>query len=570
MKKYKITMNMRKLMIALSLAFVSFGVVGCGDFLDTMPDNRTQIDNLDKVKALLVSAYPYRFYASTLEPRCDGYTDLGATYQGSQPGTSLSFQYTNYRWEEYTSIEGADDNEAYWTACYKAIAAANHALAALDEMDNPKGSEAYRAEALLCRAYAHFCLLTIHADFFDEANRATKPGIPYVTEPEDEVYKQYDRGTVASTLEKVKADLAEGMAHIGTGADHDQPKFHFSGASARAFAVRVALFERDYPTVISLVSQQIPQPSVLVGLQNAAGPLVNADGTPVKIPHPYQDVAFLYCGANFYNWDNYRNISGGSQGIGLSFTDPKSPHVLLSCEPYSLLHRITYSNAFTRYNYSQKSIGVVMGDNATGYGWNLPAYGFSSANSPSYVPKMYEDFKSDDDLTGQPHVRLSLFRQEELILARAEAYAMTGEYDKAIHDLTMYVQNRVGAQITACYLSRDKVVNYYDESLSMPGNYLLNNFNAGRFTTDLNTYEGKLQRALILMVLDTRRTEFLYEGMRWFDILRWNIPVEHRMITGETSTLTPDDDRRVVQLPRNAELSGLEKNPYEHIPQPWN
>ncbi|MDE6070815.1 MAG: RagB/SusD family nutrient uptake outer membrane protein, partial [Alistipes sp.] len=71
-------------------------------------------------------------------------------------------------------------------------------------------------------------------------------------------------------------------------------------------------------------------------------------------------------------------------------------------------------------------------------------------------------------------------------------------------------------------------------------------------------------------VLDSRHTEFLYEGMRWFDILRWNIPVVHRMITGETSTLTPDDDRRVVQLPRNAELSGLQMNPYDHIPQPWN
>ncbi len=561
---------MRKLIITLSLAFAALGAGGCGDFLDTMPDNRTQIDNVEKVKALLVSAYPYRFYASALEPRCDGYTDLGATMLGTQPGTSMSFQYTNYRWEEHTSIEGSDDNEAYWTACYKAIAAANHALAALDEMGNPHGSEIYRAEALLCRAYAHFCLLTIHSDFFDEANRASKPGIPYVTEPEDEVFKHYDRGTVASTLEKVKSDLVEGLAHVGTSADYEQPKFHFTVASARAFAVRVALFERDYPTVISLVSQQIPQPSTLVGLQNASGPLVNADGTPVMIPHPYNDVAFLYCGANFYNWDNYRNISGAAQGIGLSFTDPKSSHVLLSCEPYSLLFRITRSNAYTRYNYSEKSIAALIGDNATGYGWNLPAYGYSTANSPSFVPKMYEDFKSDDDVTGQPHVRLSLFRQEELILARAEAYAMTGEYDKAIHDLTMYVQNRVNAQITSCFLSRDKLVNYYAESLSMPGNYLLNSFNAGRFTTDPATYEGMLQRSLILMVLDSRHTEFLYEGMRWFDILRWNIPVVHRMITGETSTLTPDDDRRVVQLPRNAELSGLQMNPYDHIPQPWN
>ena len=42
------------------------------------------------------------------------------------------------------------------------------------------------------------------------------------------------------------------------------------------------------------------------------------------------------------------------------------------------------------------------------------------------------------------------------------------------------------------------------------------------------------------------------------------------MLSGESSTLTPDDDRRVIQIPETASLSGLEKNPYDHIPQPWS
>ena len=231
---------MRKLIAGLSVVFMVGLFASCNKFLDEMPDNRTQIDNLEKVKALLVTAYPARCYATWLEPRCDGMADHGATLDGTQPIASFAFIYTAYRWDEYPSMENDDDAEAYWTACYGAIAAANHALEALDELGHPKGSEPYRAEALLCRAYAHFCLLTLFTDFFDEANRGTNPGIPYVTEPEDVINKQYDRETVAATLAKVKDDLAEGLKGVGTASDFVQPKFHFTLDAARMLALRIA------------------------------------------------------------------------------------------------------------------------------------------------------------------------------------------------------------------------------------------------------------------------------------------------------------------------------------------
>ena len=54
---------MKKIIILL---LIITGFTSCSDFLDTVPDNRTQIDNLDKVKALLVSAYPTRYYGASL------------------------------------------------------------------------------------------------------------------------------------------------------------------------------------------------------------------------------------------------------------------------------------------------------------------------------------------------------------------------------------------------------------------------------------------------------------------------------------------------------------------------
>ena len=52
-------------------------LVGCNDFLDTLPDNRTEIDNADKVAGLLTSAYSNRSYASWLELSSDNIDDMG-------------------------------------------------------------------------------------------------------------------------------------------------------------------------------------------------------------------------------------------------------------------------------------------------------------------------------------------------------------------------------------------------------------------------------------------------------------------------------------------------------------
>ena len=566
---------MKKLIAGLSVVFMVGLFASCNKFLDEMPDNRTQIDNLEKVKALLVTAYPAKCYATWLEPRCDGMADHGATLDGTQPSASFAFIYTAYRWDEYPSMENDDDAEAYWTACYGAIAAANHALEALDELGHPKGSEPYRAEALLCRAYAHFCLLTLFTDFFDEANRGTNPGIPYVTEPEDVINKQYDRETVAATLAKVKDDLAEGLKGVGTASDFVQPKFHFTLDAARMLALRIALFERDYPSVISYASQLIPQPTNFVNIvDQQQQPLLNADGSEVKIPHP-NDFASLFCVSNLFDWRAANSAYSGSTEFQLAFCNANNANIILAGEPYSLLNRTSMSTAYTRYTHGGKEFNAILGANASGVNWYMPIFGLNGApaDAPGFLPKIYEDFKvtNINANTGQPYVRFALFRLEEALLARAEAYAMTGEYDLALADLTMFSQRRVqSTNVAQYYYSRDKVVDYYTDILTLSDHYMNSNFNAGRFSAALSTYEGKLQRGLVLAVLDARRMEYIYEGMRWFDILRWNIPVTHTMLSGESSTLTPDDDRRVIQIPETASLSGLEKNSYDHIPQPWS
>ena len=145
-------------------------VAGCNSFLDKEPDNRASIDNLDKVSALLVSAYPNRTNMSLLDPRCDYIVDMGATLDGSQPAATFDFVVSGFMWDEYTRTESSNDTyEQYWTSVYEAISAANHALAAIETLPTSEQANAgkQRAEALMTRAYNHFTLLTMYANMFD-------------------------------------------------------------------------------------------------------------------------------------------------------------------------------------------------------------------------------------------------------------------------------------------------------------------------------------------------------------------------------------------------------------------
>ena len=52
---------MKKIYIPL-VSLSLFGLSSCDKFLDELPDNRTEIDTVEEVQELLVSAYPNGLY----------------------------------------------------------------------------------------------------------------------------------------------------------------------------------------------------------------------------------------------------------------------------------------------------------------------------------------------------------------------------------------------------------------------------------------------------------------------------------------------------------------------------
>ena len=103
----------------------SLTLAACNDFLDELPDNRTELDTPDKINRLLVSAYPSRSFTRMCEIASDNCDDMGA----NNPNTSLLLEHNSY-WMDMNEAEN-DSNKNTWQAYYSAIAAANTALEAI-------------------------------------------------------------------------------------------------------------------------------------------------------------------------------------------------------------------------------------------------------------------------------------------------------------------------------------------------------------------------------------------------------------------------------------------------------
>ena len=67
---------------------------------------------------------------------------------------------------------------------------------------------------------------------------------------------------------------------------------------------------------------------------------------------------------------------------------------------------------------------------------------------------------------------------------------------------------------------------------------------------------------MLKYITDVRRKEFMQQGMRWFDVKRFHIPVRHAVYASSRyELLTKDDPRRVLQIPPTAIDYGITPNP---------
>lgn len=523
-------MNNRHIIRTFAVAAISVATfTSCDDYLDTMPDNRATIDTESKINALLVSAYPTTNFAYITEMYSDN-IDLQAapTYTTR---TKLEDEAAN--WQDIT-YESTDSPYSLWNACYMAAASANHAIEAINELGDPESLKGHKAEALLCRAYAHWVLANVFCKAYNPLTCETDLGITYMDHPETELKPEYERGTLAETYKAIEADIQTALPIIDD--THVKVlKYHFNRKAAYAFATRFYL--------------QYTQP----------------DKSNYRKAIEYADVAINgNAGAAIRDWMTLgaKEINDGVRAM--AYTDASDNANLMIISTYSIWPYICgpYGMAYKYCHDEVIADNETLAENPWGKKDKLyfviPRY---SGMPKVIMAKTAMYFEIDDPInnTGYPHAMFPLFTTDEVVINRAEAYVMLGEYELAADDLnawgTRFYENanvKSAAEISSFYSK----LAYYTPTKPT----------AKKRLNPAYEIEEGMQENMIHAVLAARRILTLHDGMRWFDIKRLGIDIYRRSILDKkvvdvVDSLKADDPRRAIQLPQSVISAGLEPNP---------
>ena len=130
--------------IPISLAAASLlALVSCNDFLDELPDNRSNTESPQKVQELLGTAYPEALYMEIAETMSDNSGDKEALSESSVFNTDMYF------WRNNNEALVYDRPTFYWNQSYTAIASANQALASINKLGGGSSLNYLKGEALV-------------------------------------------------------------------------------------------------------------------------------------------------------------------------------------------------------------------------------------------------------------------------------------------------------------------------------------------------------------------------------------------------------------------------------------
>lgn len=513
------------------------GLCSCEKFLDKDPDNRTTVDTLTEIDALLGSAYPDHMWITLTELMSDNTDDYGRTTYNR---TSRFYDQV-FAWEDVTESNN-ESPENIWSTMYKCVTTANYALEALQQLgteDDPTYKESY-AEAYLARAYAHFNLAMIFCMPYTKRTADKELGLPYITRVETEFNPHHERGTLADFYGKIDDDLKKGLALVGD-SRYKVPKYHFNTQAAYAFATRFYLYMENYEEAIRCAN---------ICLGDAPAALLR-DYDYLQTMPSNNDAGYAYVSSeavcNFllvscysylrYFMANYTTYNRYSHGSYLASTESVSAANIFGSNSVYRAKVHTYSGSFDRVIF-----------------WRVP-----------YL------FEYTDPVAGTGYARgiFPVLTADETLLNRAEAQVMLGNYDLACDDLNLWLHNftTVNTDLTPA-----SIKTFYN--------------NVKYYTWEKPTVKKQLHRddigedggdkeTMLQCVLGFKRIDNLGYGLRWQDLRRYGIKIYRRrmgldytpyMVTDEMEVYDPQagteaDPRWAVQIPYKVRQAGLEANP---------
>lgn len=492
-----------KLLLLLAVPALLFS---CNDYLDKMPDNRTELDTSEKITQVLVSAYSESLPIALQEMMSDNITDYG-----SRVDVGYDIFQESYLFRD-VSTTSTSSPSAVWENNYKAVGAANHALQAIEELGGGEELNAQKGEAYLCRAYAHFTLCNTFCQAYNPQSSSTDLGIPYVTDPEETVFVERDRGTVADVYAAIETDIEAGIPLIDDN-NYTQPKFHFTKKAAYAFAAQFYLYYGKYDKAIEY-----------------ADAALGSDPT-----------------ALFRNWSLFTGTSSMEYTNAYNASDEAANFFNQGILSIASRYR-SY-----RYVHTQQMLNETLRSRGP-WGAGLEYYNtvYQTSNRSYFFPKLGEYFMYTDVAQGigYPYLVPVVFSTEKTLIDRAEAYVMSGAayYEQAARDLSLFYTSANDETVS---LSAAEIASFYETASSLYRKEI-----APRFTV-----EAGQQTNLIHACLHARRIVTLHEGTRLNDLKRYGIAYTHVVDGASNIEIEPYDKRLAVQLPNAVVAAGMEANP---------
>ena len=530
-------MKMKKnIFVIVALAV---GMVSC-NFLDHEPDMRATINTKEKVQLLLVSAYTQANSAPICEYSSDQVIDNNVPDSKTGQANAvlpLDEMYNEiFAWKPVKSSGSQDSPKYLWDGHYTAIATANQALKAIEKLEAEGiNMNAEKGEALLSRAYHHFLLAGVFCQAWkDEVASKNDLGIVYMLEPETKVAPQYVRGSLYDTYMAIEKDIEEGLKLVSD-EYYSVPRYHFNVKAAHAFAARFYLYKRDWAKVV----------------EHADHVLSTTDETTLSL---------------LYDAQTGRDQSN----IELAFNhyiDVKAPSNLL-------LHTTMSSSAYAHFpaygRYQHNGDAQNFSTYGSGPCWsgNFPGFGLWSADQKlgGFCAKDYYMFEYTDKVNGYGYIHgvTRAFTTNETLLCRAEAKAYLNDLEGSANDFRLWCQGyNVGGRMqmlkdSTVDLSPEKITKFYTEKAGTKFAPVLHN-------QDMSSgwVISAEQLPFVHCALHFRRIEGLHDGLRWHDIKRYGIEIEHMQGKDPARVLVWNDDRRAIQLPQEVIMAGMTANPRE-------
>ena len=518
--------------IGLSMLAASLALVSCNDYLDKNPDSRMELSSPEDCSKLLTTAYPETNANYLLEMYSDN-TD----YNDKTGWTEYNkFQGQAYRWEDITETTDYESPEYLWTTHYAAVATANKVLDYIDLLpaSEQKNYTAQKGEALLCRAFAMFQLSNVFCMAYDKTTAEQYMGLPYPKHVDETIDATYERGTLAELYKNIEEDILAGQNLVTS--DYSQPKFHFTATGAAAFAERFYLYYQQYDKAIEYANQ-------VLGSSPATNLRDWKTWSAMSYSGQIQPNAFVNSGnkANILLqvvYSMWGAIGGPFPSVGNSYS-----HNKLIAEKETLLSNGLWGNSNEKLNYTCL--------------YNTQV---TSKYMMIKIPYAFEYYDIQAN-TGAPHSVYAVFTTDISLIERAEAYALNGDYDKAMADINTLLS--VFSNTGSSY-NLTRVKSFYGDALKYyePKSPTVKKELHTSFAIDKDTQEPLLQ-----CILHLKRILTMHEGFRMQDVKRYGITIYRRTIINDdevkdvTDTMKAGDPRLAIQLPQDVIKVGLPANP---------